>query len=86
MPSLTYTFVSRCAGGGHTTLDMALEGGAARRTTFNTDDFRAPLGSLSADERENLALLILKVHFAGKTRAQIASEFQSGGGSVTVTI
>lgn len=86
MPTISYTFVGRCAGGGHTALDVAVAGGAARRVVYTTDEVRAALSELTQDEREQLALLILKVHFAGRTRAQIASEFQAGAGTVTVTV
>lgn len=87
MPSLTYTFVSRCAGGGHTVLGVQLNGGASKEVTYATDEIRAPLNTLTEDERERLALLILKVHMAGKTRAQIVTEFQNAGaGGVVVTI
>jgi hypothetical protein len=83
MATLTYTFVSRCAGGGHTTLDVSLNASAARRITYTTDEIRDALSNLTQDQQEALALLILKVHMAGKTRAQIVSEFAS---PVTVTI
>lgn len=83
MATLTYTFVDRCAGGGHTRLDVSFNGGAAQRIVYTTDETRASLASLTQDEREALALLVLKVHMAGKTRAQIVTEF---GSPVTVTI
>lgn len=84
MASLTYTFVDRCEGGGHTRLDVSFNGGAAQRLVYTTDEIREPLGSLTQDQRETLALLILKVHMAGKTRQQIVTEFNQG--PVTVTI
>lgn len=84
MATLTYTFVSRCDGGGHTTLDISVNGNPDRRVVYTVDEIREPLSSLTQEEREQLALLILKVHFAGKTRAQMASEFQAG--PVTVTL
>jgi len=84
MPTITYSNPARCAGGGHSSFDVALNGAAAKRVVYTTDDVRAPLSELTADERENLALLVLKVHFAGKSRAQIVAEFQAG--PVTVTI
>lgn len=83
MATVTYTFVSRCNGGGHTVFDISFNGGADQRITYTTDDLRAPLSALTQDERETLALLILKVHMAGKTRAQIVTELQN---PVTVTI
>lgn len=84
MATISYTFVDRCAGGGHTRLDVSLNGGAARRAVYTTDEIRAALSEMTNEEREAAALLILKLHMAGKTRAQIISEFQSG--PVTVTI
>ena len=84
MATLTYTFAGRCNGGGHVQLDIALNGGAAKRVTYTTDELRAPLAELTADERETLALLILKLHLAGRTRAQMVTEFQSGPVVVTI--
>lgn len=84
MPTISYTFVDRCAGGGHTRIDVSVNGGAAKRVVYPTDEIRAPLSDLTAEDREILALLILKVHLAGKTRPQIVSEFQSGPVTVTV--
>lgn len=83
MATISYTFVDRCSGGGHVRLDVSFNGGAAQRIVYTTDEIRSSLASLTQDEREALALLILKVHMAGKTRAQIVTEF---GSPVTVTI
>jgi hypothetical protein len=85
--TITYANPARCSGGGHTALDVTFNGGASRRVVYATDEVRAPLSELTLDERETLALLILKVHLAGKTRAQIITEFQAAGaGGVVVTI
>jgi hypothetical protein len=84
MATITYTFVDRCAGGGHTRLDVSVNGGAAQRIVYVTDEIREPLGNLTAEQQDLLKLLILKVHMNGKTRAQIVTEFQAG--PVTVTI
>lgn len=83
MADLTYQFVSVCAGGGHVTLDVTLNGGATKRVVYTTDEVRAPLNQLSAEDREALALNILKVHFAGVSRTQMRTDLQAG---VTVTI
>lgn len=83
MATVTYTFVDRCAGGGHTRLDVSVNGGAAQRIVYDTDDIRRPLGELTEDQQDFLKLLILKVHMAGKTRAQIVTEFAN---PVTVTV
>ena len=84
MATVSYSFVSRCAGGGHTLLDVSLNGANTRRLVYTTDEVRAPLSELTNEEREALALLVLKVHMAGKTRQQIVTEFNAG--PVTVTI
>jgi len=83
MATLTYTFISRCTGGGHTTFDISINAGTAQRITYTTDEFRAPLSALTQDEQDQLKLLILKVHMAGKSRTQIISELAT---PVTVTI
>lgn len=83
MATITYTFVDRCAGGGHTRLDVSVNGNPAQRIVYATDDIREPLSSLSDEHQDLLKLLILKVHMSGKTRAQILTEF---GSPVTVTI
>lgn len=83
MATLKYTFVDRCAGGGHTRLDVSLNGGTAQRIVYDADDIRDPLSNLSPEHQDLLKLLILKAHMAGKTRAQIVTEFAS---PVTVTI
>ena len=84
MATISYTFVDRCAGGGHTRLDVSVNGGAAQRIVYDTDDIREPLSNLSAERQDLLKLLILKVHMNGKTRQQIITEFNQG--PVTVTI
>lgn len=83
MAALGYQFVENCAGGGHTTIAVSFNGGAAKNVVYTTDELRQPLSALTTDERETLALLVLKLHFAGKTRAQAKTELQSG---VTVTL
>ncbi len=83
MPSLTYTFVSRCAGGCHVTFDVQVNGGAAKRTTFDIDTLRAPLADITPEQRDDFIGRVLRVHIADKTRAQIATEFAT---PVTVTI
>lgn len=84
MASISYQFVSVCSGGGHTTIAVSLNGGAAQNTVYETEDIRAPLSDLTQSERDSFALILLKVHFASKTRAQISSEFQAGPVVVTV--
>jgi hypothetical protein len=84
MATITFTFVDRCEGGGHTRFDITVNGGNTRRRVFTTDEVRAPLSELTPEEREAAELLILKIHMAGKTRQQIVTELNAG--PVTVTI
>jgi hypothetical protein len=81
--TVAYSWGGVCAGGGHVTLNVSLNGGQARQVVYTTDDVRAPLGALTQEERETLALLILKLHFAGMTRAAMRAELEAG---VTVTV
>lgn len=83
MATLGYQFVENCAGGGHTTIAVSFNGGAARNVVYSTDELRQPLSALTQDERETLALLVLKLHFTGMTRAQMKTALQAG---VTVTL
>lgn len=84
MVDITYDNVTRCAGGGHFAVDVTVGGLGTRRVVYTTDEVRVPLSALTQDERDQLVLLNLKVHFMGRTRAQMATEFQAG--PVTVTI
>lgn len=83
MATIEYVFSHACEGGGHIALDISLNGGPARRVVYTTDEVRAPLSALSTEDRENLALNILKVKLAGLTRAQARAVVEAG---VTVTI
>lgn len=78
MPTITFSNPSICTGGGHLHTDVAVNGGTAREMAFDVDELRNPLSELSAEDRAQLAMLLLKVHFAGKTRAQMRAELQAG--------
>ena len=84
MATVSYSFVDRCSGGGHTRLDVSVNGGAAQRIVYTTDEIREPLGNLSQDHQDTLKLLILKAHMAGRTRQQIITEFNQGPVMVTI--
>jgi hypothetical protein len=81
--SLTYTFRSRCAGGGHVMLGVSFNGVELGDYTYPTDEVRAALSEISRDERERAALLILKLRLQGLNRNQIVTLFNN---PVTVTI
>lgn len=84
MATVVYTDEGPCAGGGHRTIGVSFNGGASQSIVYVTEDLRAPLSALTSDERAFIALALAKMHFAGRTRAQIVTEFQAG--PVTVTI
>lgn len=85
MATITYTRIAICAGGCHVTMDVAFNGGVAQRQIFDIDLMRQPFSSFEQSELDTAKLLILKAHIGGKTRTQIASEFQPGV-AVTVTL
>lgn len=86
MPSVSYTFVERCEGGCHVTLDISLDGGQAKRVVYDIDEIRAAFGRKTAEEKEQIALMLLALKFHGRTRNQIQTAFQNGGGTVSVEI
>lgn len=84
MPEITFLLASAgeiCAGGGHAHITITVDGGAAQRFMFEPDDIRSALSD--PDERKALLRAILKLHFAGATRAQVRAALLAG---VTVTI
>ena len=82
--SITYQFVDRCAGGGHTRFDVTIGSGVTKRIIYETDEIRRPLSDLTDEQRDTLLLYILKVHMTGKERADIVTELNSGPVMVTV--
>ncbi len=73
-----FAFASVCAGGGHNDLMVSLNGGASQHYVYTTDDIRAPLSEMSEEERITATLFLLKLHFAGKTRAEVLAELSPG--------
>jgi hypothetical protein len=78
MPTISYTYLDRCAGGGHFRVDVALDGGPSSRFVYTTYEIREPLGSLTLEQRALVALAIMKLHMAGKTRQEMMAEFNAG--------
>jgi len=64
-------------------MDVQVASGAVQRITYDIDEVRQPLSSMTADQQDKLKELIFRVHVAGKTRAQLVTEFAS---PVVVTI
>lgn len=86
MATLAFTLINTCVGNGHIGVDLSINAGAAQHFHYTVDDLRASLASMPAEDQAAAALAVLKVHFAGFTRAQIASAFTAGGGTVSITI
>jgi hypothetical protein len=83
--TVNFALHSGCAGGGHITLNVSLNGGAAKQLHYTTDALREPLSALTDEERELAAMVILKLHFAGQSRQTMRDQLTAPGG-VTVTI
>lgn len=86
MPTINYTFVSRCGGGCHVVMDVAVDGGNPRRVVWDIDDIRGALANKTPESREILAREILGVRLHGLTRAEITNAFQAGAGTLSVEI
>jgi hypothetical protein len=83
MATLTYAYDHACSNGGHVSFTVSLNGGAAQTFNVTTDEFLVPLGQLTTEERSAFAITLLKIREAGKTRAQMKTDLQTG---FTVTI
>jgi hypothetical protein len=82
--SVTYQFVQRCAGGGHMEFDMTVNNGITRRRVFTTDEIREPLTNMTENERQHFLAVLLRIHMADKTRAEIDAELAAGPFMVTI--
>jgi hypothetical protein len=83
MATLTYTRISTCSGGCHVTMDVQLNAGAVQRISYDIDELRKPLAEVPAEAIDRYRELTLRIHIAGKTRAQLVTEFAS---PVVITI
>jgi cell division GTPase FtsZ len=81
--TVTFSNPSVCAGGDHVTITVQAGAGQARTFTYLMPQITQ---AMSEDDIETIALGLLRLHFRGRTRAQIVSEFQAGGGSVAVVV
>ena len=84
MAEISSTFVRRCAGGAHTVLAHSINSGPSFEVTYQTDLLRAPLSQFTTEERDLFLMLLLKVHFAGRTFQQVVNEFNAGPVVVTI--
>lgn len=83
MATVTYNFVSRCAGGCHATFDVQVNAGAVKRVTYDIDQLRRPLSEIPDDLVDTVKELLLRVHIANRTRPQLVTEFAN---PVVITI
>lgn len=82
--SVTYQFVDRCQGGGHMRFDITVNNGITRRMVFTTDEIRTALTTMTEDERTHFLAVLMRIHMADKTRAEIDAELASGPFMVTI--
>lgn len=73
--SVAVTLESVCAGQGHAHLSVSVDGGAARPVTVEVDEV---LGGLDWTDAKAALVMILRLHFRGRTKAQARAEFQAG--------
>lgn len=85
MATINYKWGIVCAGGEHLGLDVSFNGAAVQRITYSSSEIRQPITNFTREEREALLLMLLKLHFAGKTATQARTELQATAG-VTITI
>lgn len=78
--SVTISLDSACAGGGHVTLSVVVDGGASIKRAFDGDELR---GDLTNQDKEDLVRLLTKAKLAGLTRIQARNTLQTG---FTVTL
>lgn len=87
MATVTYTITSRCAGGEHVSFDVAFNAGASTNYQFEVDgELRPALSQLTPEQRAQAAALILRIHTAGRTRAQLVAEFGTPASPIPVTV
>lgn len=82
--TVTYTFIERCTAGGHFAVNIEVGSNDLGRYQYETDEIRAPLANLDQQTREQVALAIIKLHFQGKTRAEMNAEFMAGPVVITI--
>lgn len=80
--SIVFAFDKACAGGGHVDVQTAFNGGQPR--FFRDMDLEMLRSSLSQDEREMFIQMCIRVHLAGRTRAQSRAALEAGF-SVSIT-
>lgn len=84
MATINYSNARPCGGGGHVLIAISFNGGAAKDVTYTTDAVRQPLSALTDDEKEQFALLCLKIACAGLTRVQALAKINAIGGLTVV--
>ena len=77
---VTITYDSVCGGGGHTVLAVSVDGGASRALRADTEALLVPL---TADERHQLAELLVRARVGGMARPQARTAMIAG---ISVTL
>ena len=78
MATISFILDTACAGGGHAHVDMSLNGGAAQHISVTMDDLRQPLSDMTDEQRETVAVFLMRLKLTGLTRAQVRTALQNG--------
>lgn len=80
MATVTIRSESFCAGGGHATLSLAVNGSPRGQWTLLAEDV---LDDITDEEVEAFLKLLIRAHKVGRTKAQVRADLQAG---ITVTV
>lgn len=75
MATVAIALISSCAGQGHVHLNVSINGGAVQAYRLHIDEMMIPL---TTEEREIILRGLLKLHAAGKTKAQMRTSVIAG--------
>lgn len=81
MASVNLKATAVCVGGDHVTILATLDGAAQQSLVYTVEQLTDPL---SADDARIAALMIIRLHARGKTNAQVKSDLQGAGFTVTI--
>lgn len=81
MASVNLKATAVCAGGNHVTILATLDGAAEQSVVYTVNDLTR---DLTADDAGVAALMLIRLHAKGKTNAQLKSDLQGAGFTVTI--
>jgi hypothetical protein len=75
MATVNITFISVCDGGDHLQIGVQVGLGQTRTFSYTVDELR---GAIPLEDIRNAALLLMRLHCGGMTKAQARTELQAG--------